>query len=86
MIDPIAKVSGFASRHIGARTFLVDQELKKLMIAWSVDPHFAPFKNREAMHDEDEKKCYVKTYLLGFLLMQKSCYKSTSRSNGAMKK
>ena len=69
MIDPVTKVSGFASRHIGVRTFLMDQDLKKLIIAWSVDPHFAPFKNREAMRNEDEKTMLCEDLPSRFLLM-----------------
>jgi hypothetical protein len=60
MIDPITKVSGYASRHMSTRTFIVSEQLKKLKITWSVEPEFKEFISRRALHTGNEETILYK--------------------------
>ena len=55
MADPLTKVSGYASRHMSARTLIVDECHKRLKVTWSVDSKFREFVSRKQFHNETEQ-------------------------------
>jgi len=61
MIDPVSKVSGFASRHLSTRTFLMHQHLQKLKVLWSTTEEFEDFMNRKELHNDYEKNMIYNT-------------------------
>ena len=65
-IDEQTKVSGFASRHMSLRTFVMQQRLQKLMVAWSIDPCFTAFMNRKNEHNEQEQHLLHNTLPIWF--------------------
>ena len=56
MVDPTAKFSGSASRHMRARAFIVHQDLSKLKVTWSVESEFQQCISRKNDHSEEEQK------------------------------
>ena len=55
MTDPIAKVSGHASRHMTVRAFLMNNDLQKLKSTWSMQDHFRKFNERKTTHNAWQK-------------------------------
>ena len=50
MIDPISKVSGYASRHVSLCTFIMHKHLQSTSQLWSTDESFKTFNNHKPSH------------------------------------
>jgi len=54
IIDPISKVSGYASRHMSVRTFLIHKDLQNITRLWSSNDGFKKFNDRRSLHTGQE--------------------------------
>ena len=54
-IDPVVKLSGSASRHVSAGSFIMHQKINRLKMTWSVENEFQEFISRKGLYNDKEK-------------------------------
>ena len=67
MIDPISKVSGYASRHMSTRTFIMHKQLQNITQLWATDESFKLFNERRPLHTNTESTILFDTLPAAFL-------------------